>query len=407
VLTDYELLPTFVPNLDRCERLPNPPAGRVLLRQRACSQAALWRLEAEAVLEVEEVCKPLGRREARFTMRSGDFLELAGRWVVEPDPSSAAGTATVLRYDICIQPRLNLPAAVVSYVVRAGLPANIKALVARAEALAGAQLGVSGLASWAGVEEDVALPAAAWEPLAPQPPAAASRTRSGGDGLPAKGPFWAAGSLYAEAAPLTGEQQRRRAARNAARSMYLGTTSVPLPPAGTPELSIQALLNERQQEKERVQATYPAFGLRRSVAGAETDRAPSRPGPGNSVSGSSLGSAGLAPAPVVPADAAQSLPTAGLPAEVHLRRLDGLDLLHRRAVAAITVDASASEVWAVLTDYDRLAEFVPNLAASERIALPAGAPSDVVRVRQVGYKRMLYMCLHAESVLDLVEKPIR
>ncbi len=24
---------------------------------------------------------------------------------------------------------------------------------------------------------------------------------------------------------------------------------------------------------------------------------------------------------------------------------------------------------------------------------------------QVGYKRMLYMCLHAESVLDLIEKP--
>lgn len=26
---------------------------------------------------------------------------------------------------------------------------------------------------------------------------------------------------------------------------------------------------------------------------------------------------------------------------------------------------------------------------------------------QVGYKRMLYMCLHAESVLDLIEKPER
>lgn len=26
---------------------------------------------------------------------------------------------------------------------------------------------------------------------------------------------------------------------------------------------------------------------------------------------------------------------------------------------------------------------------------------------QVGYKRMLYMSMHAESVLDLVEKPFR
>jgi hypothetical protein len=85
--------------------------------------------------------------------------------------------------------------------------------------------------------------------------------------------------------------------------------------------------------------------------------------------------------------------------------LDGLDFLHRRAVAAVTVDAPASLVWEVLTDYDHLADFIPNLAASERIKLPPSAPANVVRVRQVGYKRMMYMCLHAESVLDLIEKP--
>jgi hypothetical protein len=33
----------------------------------------LWRLEAEAVVEVEEVRLPLGRREARFSMLEGDF----------------------------------------------------------------------------------------------------------------------------------------------------------------------------------------------------------------------------------------------------------------------------------------------------------------------------------------------
>ena len=28
-----------------------------------------------------------------------------------------------------------------------------------------------------------------------------------------------------------------------------------------------------------------------------------------------------------------------------------------------------------------------------------------MRVRQVGYKRLAYVCLHAESVMDLIEKP--
>jgi hypothetical protein len=64
-------------------------------------------------------------------------------------------------------------------------------------------------------------------------------------------------------------------------------------------------------------------------------------------------------------------------------------------------------VWAVLTDYNQLAEFIPNLAVSQRIALPSSAPPNIIRIRQVGYKRMLYMCLHAESVLDLIEKQQR
>lgn len=137
MLTDYESLPQFVPNLEFCERLPPAPnsKGKVRLKQRGCSQGVFWRLEAEAVLEVDEVTDlPMGRREARFTMISGDFKELNGRWVVEPSPgASSTGMATILRYDISIMPRFNLPSAIVSYIVRGGLPANIKAVAARAE----------------------------------------------------------------------------------------------------------------------------------------------------------------------------------------------------------------------------------------------------------------------------------
>jgi hypothetical protein len=46
--------------------------------------------------------------------------------------------------------------------------------------------------------------------------------------------------------------------------------------------------------------------------------------------------------------------------EVHLRRFDDLleNGVHRRVVAAITVEAPAHNVWAVLTDYERLHEYV-------------------------------------------------
>ncbi|KAL4425806.1 hypothetical protein ABPG75_009822 [Micractinium tetrahymenae] len=455
VLTNYERLAEFVPNLESCERLPSLRAGKVLLRQRGCSQGVLWRLEAEALLEVEEARLPLGRREARFSMLEGDFQEMSGRWVVEPDPSSAVGMATLLRFDISVRPKITLPSAIVSYVVRAGLPANIQAVARRAEEISANKLRASGLARWAGTEDDPPIPSAptaaavparlSWEQEAAEEEAARAaaaavdaaaapwderqqhqqqqqQSRRPADlqdeGLPSKGPFWRlTGSSFPEAAPLTAAQQRQRLglldaeAESAAnemlqgsqqplqrqqqtepQSLYLGVVSVPLPPAGNRggmQPQTQAELNQRQAEKEQLQAAYPAFGLRRAS------------------SRSSLASGTAAPAAAglngVAGSSAQAMPLAA--AEVHLRRLDTFDTLHRRAVAAITIDAPPEAVWAVLTDYDRLAEFIPNLAVSQRIALPRNAPSNIIRVRQVGYKRMLYMCLHAESVLDLIEKP--
>ena len=73
MLTDYERLPEFVPNLDICERVAGAPRGRTRIRQRGASQSLYWRLEAGATLEVTEVRGSLGRRELRFSMVEGDF----------------------------------------------------------------------------------------------------------------------------------------------------------------------------------------------------------------------------------------------------------------------------------------------------------------------------------------------
>ncbi len=72
VLTDYERLPEFVPNLESCVQEPSR-TGRKRLRQRGCSQSLFWRLEAEAVLEVEEAQTGGGQREIRFQLVEGDF----------------------------------------------------------------------------------------------------------------------------------------------------------------------------------------------------------------------------------------------------------------------------------------------------------------------------------------------
>ena len=385
VLTNYEALPTFVPNLERCEKLPCSKPGVLLLRQIGCSQSILWRLEAEAVLELEEIEKSSLRKEVKFHMTQGDFEEFYGKWIVESDVSSAAQMSTFLRYEIVIKPKFALPSQVVSYIIRAGLPSNIRAIALRAESLAAERLQAPGLASWVGVEVDPAIP---------ETGGTLDGQIAGNDppfepAWPSKGPFWPRGSLYAAAAPITAGIQKKQAAMIAAKSSYLGTTWVPLPPSGKPEKSsVKEVLNEGLQKKSSLLDGYPAFDIGSNPIYREFSMAESR----------SMGIAW-----------AQNRSGGSLPGdvEIHLRRLDGLDYLHRRSVAAIKVNASPALVWNVVTDYNRLAEFVPNLASSERIRLPTTAPDNVVRVRQVGYKNMFYMCLHAESVMDIVEKPYR
>lgn len=60
----------------------------------------------------------------------------------------------------------------------------------------------------------------------------------------------------------------------------------------------------------------------------------------------------------------------------------------------------------MLTDYERLADFLPNLAVSEVVPVPRGKLQrpGVARVRQVAFKEMMYMVLHGEVILDVVER---
>lgn len=243
--------------------------------------------------------------------------------------------------------------------------------------IAATKLRASGLARWAGIEDDPPIPVQlpppevgrlSWEQEVAEEQAArcaaaavdeASRQRRQAEGrddtLPSKGPFWRlTGSTFPEAAPLTADRQRQQQGAGPAdpqpqqeeqtlrplqlqqqadpQSLYLGVVSVPLPPAGnrsTMQPETQDELNQRQEVKEQLQAAYPAFGLRRADSRASSNGSSTVSPTSNALPvPTGLGSSGSSRA--VPAGAA----------EVHLRRLDTFDMLHRRAVAAITIDAS-------------------------------------------------------------------
>ncbi|MBE9190036.1 SRPBCC family protein [Gloeocapsopsis crepidinum LEGE 06123] len=81
-------------------------------------------------------------------------------------------------------------------------------------------------------------------------------------------------------------------------------------------------------------------------------------------------------------------------------RTERLAERHRRISARIQIPHSIEQVWQVLTDYETLADFIPNLARSHRLEHPTGG----IRLEQVGTQRLLNFNFSARVILDLEEK---
>ncbi|XWS44628.1 hypothetical protein CRYUN_Cryun15aG0064500 [Craigia yunnanensis] len=74
----------------------------------------------------------------------------------------------------------------------------------------------------------------------------------------------------------------------------------------------------------------------------------------------------------------------------------------RRIKAEILVSADIDSVWNAITDYERLADFIPNLVCSGRIPCPHPGR---IWLEQRGVQRALYWHIEARVVLDLQEIP--
>ena len=72
----------------------------------------------------------------------------------------------------------------------------------------------------------------------------------------------------------------------------------------------------------------------------------------------------------------------------------------RRLAAQLTTTASFGSLWSVLTDYDRLNLFIPNLLSSKKLF----RNDSNFHVRQVGSQDFLGLKFSAEVLLDLYEE---
>ncbi|XP_058731122.1 uncharacterized protein LOC131602914 [Vicia villosa] len=85
--------------------------------------------------------------------------------------------------------------------------------------------------------------------------------------------------------------------------------------------------------------------------------------------------------------------------EVHCE-LQVVSWRERRVKAEISINADIDSVWNALTDYEHLADFIPNLVWSGRIPCPFPGR---IWLEQRGFQRAMYWHIEARVVLDLQE----
>ncbi|WP_448604402.1 SRPBCC family protein [Thermoleptolyngbya sp.] len=129
VLTDYEHLAEFIPNLQESHRVPHPDGG---IRLEQVGAQSLWKLKlkfcARVVLDMVEnfPC------ELRFQMVEGDFKEFFGAWILQP----ITDHSTDLTYILTVQPSRMMPVSLIEKRLRRDLEVNLTAIYQRVEAIA-------------------------------------------------------------------------------------------------------------------------------------------------------------------------------------------------------------------------------------------------------------------------------
>lgn len=130
VLTDYESLADFLPNLAK-SRLIEHPNGGIRLEQVGSQRLLNFNFSARVVLDLEEYFP----KEINFRMVEGDFKGFSGSWCLEPY-SLGEYVGTNLCYTIQVWPKLTMPVGIIENRLSKDLRLNLLAIHQRVEELA-------------------------------------------------------------------------------------------------------------------------------------------------------------------------------------------------------------------------------------------------------------------------------
>nr|WP_231866990.1 MULTISPECIES: SRPBCC family protein [unclassified Anabaena] len=125
VLTDYEALADFIPNLATSSLLEHPNGG-IRLEQVGSQRLLNFNFCARVVLDLEEYFP----KEINFQMVEGDFKGFSGRWCLEPYILDQV-IGTHLCYTIQIWPKLTMPVSIIERRLSQDLKSNMLAIYQR------------------------------------------------------------------------------------------------------------------------------------------------------------------------------------------------------------------------------------------------------------------------------------
>jgi uncharacterized protein YndB with AHSA1/START domain len=128
IMTDCEQAPTYVPGLRRCRRIDAAPDGSWQDIEHEVRYA--WFLPTVRYIFRAEYDRP---HRIAFHRISGDLKEDEGTWLLTP---TADGSATIVEYEVYIDPGIWIPAPLVNRSLRKDLPAALTGLRDRAESAA-------------------------------------------------------------------------------------------------------------------------------------------------------------------------------------------------------------------------------------------------------------------------------
>ncbi|HEY9782198.1 MAG TPA: SRPBCC family protein [Leptolyngbyaceae cyanobacterium] len=131
VLTDYEGLADFIPNLAKSRRLSHPTGG-IRLEQIGTQRLLRFNFSARVVLDLEEKFP----REINFNMVEGDLKAYSGKWVLEPLPLVDI-IGTNLCYTVLVWPKLTMPVGLIERRLSRDLQLNLAAIRQQVERLFG------------------------------------------------------------------------------------------------------------------------------------------------------------------------------------------------------------------------------------------------------------------------------